>query len=146
MAVNRTRGTQSFVHVLGECWSRPSLLALELAVALALRRAAPRAVSVRAAANLRRRVKPDCRYRHLTSSRLSIRCVASEIASAVYAMLAPPILRTAFWLVPVAILTWAIVSGIGRNAVLRRLTIRCCRRAAHHAHHPATAAHSFFRR
>jgi hypothetical protein len=45
---------------------------------------------------------------------------AAEITSDIYAILTPPIVHTAYWLIPVALLAWAIVSGIGRNAVLRR--------------------------
>jgi hypothetical protein len=45
---------------------------------------------------------------------------AAEIASDVYAVAAPSIFRIALWLAPVALLAWAVVSGVGRNAVLRR--------------------------
>jgi hypothetical protein len=119
MAVNRTRGTQSFVHVLSECWSQPSLLGLELlwrwligVPLLAL--LAYEAQQIYAAVSSQIAATGIDQFSIVDPMR------ASEIASAVYAIIAPPILRTAFWLVPVAILTWAIVSGIGRNAVLRR--------------------------
>ena len=119
MAVNRTRGTQSFVHVLSECWSRPSMLGLELlwrwligVPLLAL--LAYEVQQIYAAVSSQIAATGIDQFSIVDPMR------ASEIASAVYAIIAPPILRTAFWLVPVAILTWAIVSGIGRNAVLRR--------------------------
>lgn len=44
---------------------------------------------------------------------------AAVIAADIYAILAPPILQLILWLAPLAILVWSIVSGIGRNAVLR---------------------------
>lgn len=45
---------------------------------------------------------------------------AAVVLSDVYAILAPPVLHALLWIVPVAILTWSVVSGIGRSAVLRR--------------------------
>lgn len=37
-----------------------------------------------------------------------------------YQILAKPIVHTAAWLLPVAILAWAVAAGVGRNRVLRR--------------------------
>jgi hypothetical protein len=45
---------------------------------------------------------------------------AAVAVSSVYAILAPPILLAVYWIAPIAVLAWAVVSGIGRNAVLRR--------------------------
>jgi hypothetical protein len=45
---------------------------------------------------------------------------AAVALSNVDALLAPPIRHVLLWLVPVAIFTWAVISGIGRNAVLHR--------------------------
>jgi hypothetical protein len=45
---------------------------------------------------------------------------AAVMVSDVYAVLWPPVLHTALWLVPLLALGWSIVSGIGRNVVLRR--------------------------
>jgi hypothetical protein len=113
------RGTQSFVHVLSECWSRPLLLALELlwrwlfGVPL---------LAVLGYEGLRIYAEASSRLAAAGIDQLSIvdPMQAAEIASNVYAILAPPILRTAYWLIPAAVLAWVIVSGIGRNAVLRR--------------------------
>jgi hypothetical protein len=124
MAVDRTvsvrsGGTQSFVHVLSECWSRPSLLALELlwrwllgVPLLAL--LAFGGFQVYAAVSSQLATAGIDQFSIVDPTR------AAEIASGVYAVIAPPIVRTALWLVPVTVLAWAIVSGIGRNAVLRR--------------------------
>src|SRR5271157_1816387 len=104
MAVNKTRGTQSFIHILSECWSRPSLLGLELlwrwligVPLLAL--VAYEALQIYAAVSSQLAADID-QFSMVDPMR------AAEIASAVYAIIAPPILRTALWLVPVAILTW----------------------------------------
>jgi hypothetical protein len=124
MAVDRTvsvrsGGTQSFVHVLSECWSRPSLLALELlwrwllgVPLLAL--LAFEGFQVYAAVSSQLATAGIDQFSIVDPTR------AAEIASGVYAVIAPPIVRTALWLVPVTVLAWAIVSGIGRTAVLRR--------------------------
>ena len=113
------RGTQSFVHVLSECWSRPSLVSLEilwrwllgipLLVILGwqgLRIYAAIANQLAAAGIDQFSIVDPMR--------------AATIASDVYAVVAPPVFRTALWLGPIALLVWAVVSGVGRNAVLRR--------------------------
>jgi len=124
MAVDRTvsvgtGGTQSFVHVLSECWSRPSLLVLELlwrwlfgVPLLAL--FAYEGLHVYAAVSSQLATAGIDQFSIVDPMR------AAEIASGVYAVVEPPIVRTALWLIPVAVLAWAIVSGIGRNTVLRR--------------------------
>jgi hypothetical protein len=113
------RGTQSFVHILGDCWRRPSLLGLEVlwrwlcGIPLILLivwegwRIYAAAIS------------------QLTALGLDNISIADPMSSAVavsnaYAILAPPVFHLLLWLVPVAIAAWAIISGVGRNAVLRR--------------------------
>lgn len=120
MAVDGTiKGTQSFVHILSECWSRPSLLALEvlwrwlLGVPLLLL-FAYEGMRVYAAVSSQLAAAGIDQFSIVDPMR------TAEIASGIYAIIAPPIVRTALWLVPVAVLIWAVVSGIGRNAVLRR--------------------------
>jgi len=120
MAVDRTvRGTQSFVHVLSDCWSRPSLLAFEIlwrwlfGIPL-LAVVAWQGLHIYAAV-----------ANQLTAAgidQLSIvdPAQAAVISADVYAVIAPPFLRMASWLVPLAALAWAVVAGVGRNAVLRR--------------------------
>src|SRR5271170_1546852 len=117
MAVDRTvKGTQSFVHVLSESWSRPSLLALELLwrwllglPLLAL--FAYEALQVYPAVSSQLVAAGIDQFSIVDPMR------AAEITSGIYAVVAPPIFRTALWLVPVAVLAWASVSGMGRNAV-----------------------------
>jgi len=113
------RGTQSFVQVLSECWSRPSLLVLEIfwrwLFGIPL-------LAVVAWLGLRIYLAISNQLAAAGIDQFSIvdPMRAAVIASDIYAVVAPPIFRTAMWLVPAAALVWAIVSGAGRNAVLRR--------------------------
>ncbi|GGG97942.1 hypothetical protein [Silvibacterium dinghuense] len=45
---------------------------------------------------------------------------AATIAANLYAAVAPPIVQFLGWFAPLAMAAWAVASGIGRNAVLRR--------------------------
>jgi hypothetical protein len=107
------------MHVLAECWRRPSLLFMELAwrwlfglpmlLILALQTAHIYAIV----------------SRQLTAIGMDQFSIvdpmqAAVIAANIYAILAPPIVHLIVWLVPAAAIVWAIVSAIGRNAVLRR--------------------------
>src|SRR5271156_1618089 len=108
----RARGTQSFVHVLSECWSRPSLLALELLWRWLL--GVPLlALFVYEGLQVYAAVSSQLATAGVDQFSIVDPMRAAEIASGVYAIIAPPILRTALWLLPVAVLTWAIVSGMG---------------------------------
>jgi len=113
------RGTQSFVRVLGECWSRPSLLALEIlwrwlfGVPL-LAILAWQGLLIYSAMTSQLAAAGIDRFSMVDPMR------AAVIASDVYAVIAPPVFRTALWLAPIVILVWAVLSGAGRNAVLRR--------------------------
>jgi hypothetical protein len=120
MATNgAARGTQSFVHVLSECWSRPSLLALEIlwrwlfGIPLL-------AVLVWQCLHIYTAIANRLAATGINQFSLVDPMQAAVIASDVYAAIAPPLLHTAIWLAPVALLAWAAASGIGRNAVLRR--------------------------
>jgi hypothetical protein len=113
------RGTQSFVHILRDCWWRPSLLALEvcwrwvfgipLAAALAWKGWHIYTVTAAQIAGT-----------GIGGASIADPMPAAVALSDVYAILEPPIKHMLVWLVPVAIVAWAAVSGIGRNAVLRR--------------------------
>jgi hypothetical protein len=113
------RGTQSFLHVLAECWRRPSLVALELlwrwlfGIPLL-------ALLVYEGFHIYAVTVADLAASGLEQFSLTDPMRAAVIAADVYAILAPPILHLILWLVPLAIVVWSIVSAIGRNAVLRR--------------------------
>lgn len=113
------RGTQSFVHILGDCWRRPSLLALELAwrwlfglPLLALLGWAGWRIWEESAAQLRATGV-------LQFSLLDPMTGALQVAAA-WGILEPRIVHLAEWLVPLSLLAWAVASGLGRNAVVRR--------------------------
>jgi len=115
----RPRGTQSFVRVLSECWSRPSLVGLEILwrwcfgipLLIVLAWQALRIYSV---------VNGPLLSVGIDQLSLTDPMSAAPIIADAYAIAVPPILRLAVWLVPVAGLAWAIASGVGRNTVLRR--------------------------
>lgn len=117
--VRNGRGTQSFVHVLSECWSRPSLLALEIlwrwlfGIPL-LAVLTWQGIRIYAAVSTKLTAAGVDQFSIVDPAQ------AAVISADVYAVVVPPVLRMAFWLVPAALLVWAVVSGVGRNAVLRR--------------------------
>lgn len=113
------RGTQSFVHILRDCWHRPSLLALEVLWRWAF------GIPLAAVA-----AWEGWRIYSASASRIAATGIydaslidpmrAAVALSNVYAILAKPVIGVLMWLVPVGIVGWAIASGLGRNAVLRR--------------------------
>ncbi|MBB6142513.1 hypothetical protein HNQ77_000451 [Silvibacterium bohemicum] len=113
------RGTQSFVHVIAECWRRPSLLLTELAwrwvvgVPLLLILAAQ-------AQHIYAVTSAQLAASGIDDFTLTDPGQAAVISTNIYAVLAPPITHLIVWLAPAAAIVWAIVSAIGRNAVLRR--------------------------
>jgi hypothetical protein len=120
MTANETvRGTQSLVHTLADCWSRPSLLALEIAWRWLF--GAPALLLL---------YFEGARILAATAGQLEAIGIAQftlqdpmrgmvMIADAL-AVLWPPVLHAAMWLLPLLAVGWSIVSGIGRNLVFRR--------------------------
>jgi hypothetical protein len=113
------RGTQSFVHILHDCWRRPDLLVLEVlwrwlfGIPL-LAVLAWQGWRIYAAT-----------FRQITATGIYDASIADPMRAAValsdvYAILAPPVLLVLAWLVPIAVVAWSLASAIGRNAVLRR--------------------------
>ncbi|QNI38647.1 hypothetical protein H7846_14145 [Edaphobacter sp. 4G125] len=111
------RGTQSFVHTLSECWSRPSLTLLEvlwrwiygipaLLLVWHVAKGILSTVSLNTAA--------------LKTMTVTDPLQASETLAEAMAVLLPPVSRVAIWLVPLLLVTWVIWSSIGRTIVLRR--------------------------
>jgi hypothetical protein len=118
-ATTTARGTQSFVRVLSECWSRPGLIGLEilwrwlLGVPLILV-LAWQVVRVYSA------VASQLAAAGVNQLSLADPMSAAPIIAELYAIVEPPIRHLAAWLLPLAAVVWAIASGVGRNAVLRR--------------------------
>ena len=113
------RGTQSFVRVLSECWSRPSLLALEIfwrwlfGIPLL-------AILVWQGLHIYSAIASRVAAAGVDQLSIADPMQAAVIASDIYNVAAGPSLQTAAWLVPIAAIGWAVISGAGRNAVLRR--------------------------
>lgn len=121
------RGTQSFLNIVGNCWRRPSLLGLELLWRWAF--GIPLAVVLAWQGwRIYSAAAPQLAATELGSASLVDPMQAAASLASVYAILAPPVMHLLAWLIPAAILAWAVISGIGRSAVLRRYDPRLPRR------------------
>lgn len=106
------------MHICADCWKRPSLLAWEVLwrwsfgiPAAALLYWQGKIIAARVSLN------PESLSNFSLSDPMGTGQQLTEAAAA----LAPLLLRAALWLGPLLMVVWAIVSGLGRNAVLRRL-------------------------
>jgi hypothetical protein len=106
------------VHICADCWKRPTLLAWELLwrwgfgiPAAALLYQQGRMIAAKVA------LSPESLSNFSLSDPIGTGQQLTEAAAA----LAPLILQAARWLGPLLIVVWAIVSGLGRSAVLQRL-------------------------
>jgi hypothetical protein len=106
------------VHICADCWKRPNLLGRELlwrwgfgipAAAFLYQQGRTIAAAVA--------LSPES----LSNFSLSDPMGTGQQLTAAAAALAPLLLRTALWLGPLLMVVWAIVSGLGRSAVLQRL-------------------------
>ena len=132
MAANTSpvRGAQSFVHTITVCWHRPSLVALEVAwrwlygipaVALvyfqvrAILLHATRGTFDPATLGLDRTLLNDP-VGALSADPLG---AAGKFSGAI-AIVKPDLVHLATWMLPTLILTWIVISSLGRTLVLRR--------------------------
>jgi hypothetical protein len=106
------------VHICADCWKRPNLLGWELLwrwgfgiPAAALLYWQGRIIAA----------KVSLSAESLSSFSLSDPMGTGQQLTAAAAALAPLLLRAALWLAPLLMVIWAVVSGLGRSAVLRRL-------------------------
>lgn len=113
------RGTQSFVQILALVRRRPSLLALELLwrwlfgiPLLAVLAWQGQRIWAHAGAAV---VSTG-----VTQFSLQFPLAGAVSIAEAWFILWPPVLRTLLWLLPVAMLAWALASGLGRNLMLRR--------------------------
>lgn len=118
-AQGETRGTQSFVQILGLVWRRPSLLAFELLwrwtfglPLLALLGWEGLRIWTECAARLRATGVFDFTLQYPMQGALQV--------SDAIDVLRPPVLHALAWLLPLAVVAWSLASGLGRNAVVRR--------------------------
>jgi hypothetical protein len=110
------RGTQSLVHIFGYCWSRPSLLLVELAwrwlygvpaLLLMYYEGSRILASVPLAST------------GVYEFSLQDTDKATVIIANVWEVLTPPLFHALLWLAPLLGVGWALASGIGRSFVLR---------------------------
>jgi hypothetical protein len=120
-ATHPMRGTQSFVQTMARCWRRPSLLALELAWRWTL--GIP-ALLVLLRAGWRIYNSVPLEPTGIGHFSLLDPVTAAQILSAVVDTLLPPVRAVAVWFLPVFAVAWAVASGVGRVAVLRRYDAR----------------------
>jgi hypothetical protein len=113
------RGTQSFVHILGLVWHCPSLVALELLwrwsfgiPLLALLGWEGARIWAASVTRLRATGVFDFSLEYAWQGALQV--------SDAIDVLKPPVLHALAWILPLALVAWALTSGLGRNAVLRR--------------------------
>jgi len=114
---SQLRGTQSLVHIFGYCWSRPSLLLIELtwrwlygtpALLLMYYEGQKLLASVPLAST------------GVYDFSLQDTDRATVAIANLWEMLTPPLFHLLWWLAPLLGLGWALASGIGRSFVLRR--------------------------
>lgn len=117
--ISPVRGTQSFLYVLRYCRKHPSLLSLEVLWRWLFG-------------------VPFCALLYIHLSRLYLTYSQAIAATGIwdasilypekvavvfahlYDLIAPPVFHLLLWAVPLGVVGWSIVSGIGRNTLLRR--------------------------
>ena len=109
------RGTQSLVYVCAACWKRPSLLGWELFWRWGFGIPAA-AILYYDGAKVLGSVALDPNAVSLTDPLQAGQQLATTAAA-----LTPMVVRVALWLGPLLAVSWAIASGLGRTAVLKRL-------------------------
>ena len=117
-AKGEVRATQSFVHVMSECWKRPLLTVYEVLwrwtfgipalwifwrIGLRIWNSAP--LDVRA----------------LETMTVTQPMKAAETLATTIGVLLPPVTAVAVWLAPVMLLAWVMWSSLGRTLVLRKI-------------------------
>jgi hypothetical protein len=109
------RGTQSLLHICAECWKRPGLLGKELLWRWGFGIPAA-ALLCYQGARIASAVAPS-----LSGLSLSDPMQAGQQIAQAAAAIKPDVAHLAAWLGPLLAIAWAIVSGLGRTAVLKRL-------------------------
>ena len=109
------RGTQSLVYICAACWKRPSLLGWELFWRWGFGIPAA-AILYYDGAKVLGSVALDPNAVSLTDPLQAGQQLATTAAA-----LTPMVVRVALWLGPLLAVSWAIASGLGRTAVLKRL-------------------------
>jgi hypothetical protein len=109
------RGTQSLLHICAECWKRPGLLGRELLWRWGFGIPAA-ALLCYQGARIATAVAPS-----LSGLSLSDPMQSGQQITQAAAAIKPDVAHLAAWWGPLLAIAWAIVSGLGRTAVLKRL-------------------------
>lgn len=118
MATERLRGTQSVVGQMGWVFARPSVIALEVAWRWLF--GAPfLAVCWLLAQKILTELPPESTG--LTSLDPANPWISAVKIAGAWQIYQPHVFAVGRWLAPAAIFAWAVLSGIGRNLVLRRM-------------------------
>lgn len=118
MATNQLRGTQSVVGQMGWVFARPSLTAMEVAWRW-LFGAPMLAVCWLQAQKILAELPPE--GTGLTTLDPSNPWVSAVKLAQAWQMYQPHVMAVLIWLAPSAALAWAILSGVGRNLIWRRM-------------------------
>jgi hypothetical protein len=115
------RGTQSFVQTLSECWSRPSLTALEI-----LWRWTYGVPALALVWSVAKRIlsKSTLDVGALQAMTVTKPLEAAQTLAAAMGVLSPAVSREAVWLAPLLLFGWVVWSSVGRTLVLRRADAR----------------------
>lgn len=109
------RGTQSLLQICSDCWKRPGLLGRELLWRWGFGIPAA-ALLYSQGARIVAGVPPN-----LSGLSLSDPVQAGQQIAQAAAAIKPQVEHLALWLGPLLAIAWAVVSGLGRTAVLKRL-------------------------
>ncbi len=117
------RGTQSFVYTMHYCWTHPSLLGLEVLWRWVFGVGALWLVGTRAVRLYSEATGGTNDLRRLGLDRLTITDPMGSATSLVGAavVLLPLVWEVARWMLPLLLVVWVVVSGLGRTLVLRRV-------------------------
>lgn len=118
IAAGTVRGTQSFVHVLSQCWKHPSWTALEVLWRWVY--GIPALLVLWCEATRILKAVPLDMVALKGMSVLDAMGSAKTLTDAIVVLL-PPVLQVLVWLGPAMVVVWVLVSSVGRTVVLRRV-------------------------
>jgi hypothetical protein len=112
------RGTQSLVHLLGDCVRQPRLLAIELAWRWLFGIPSLAILYYQLSGLVQRTPLPPGGLDNFSLTDPNAAALAFSTTSS---MLMPGLIHLAWWLGPILAVGWAFSSGIGRSILLRRM-------------------------
>ena len=118
IAAGTVRGTQSFVHVLSQCWKRPLWTGLEVLWRWIYGIPALAVLWYWAMRIFKSTPLDTTALKHM--SLVDPMATAKTLTDAMVLLL-PPVMHLLAWLGPLMVAIWVVVSAIGRTVVLRRV-------------------------